>query len=542
MKKLSLLFAIGIICNVATTPIISMNDYSSVEFEDEDDIFDDFDNSGMHYNLEELNSIPRKKVSTRGTYDPVIANAVRAHSGVEELLNQELYLKTSPIRTRNIFDSPMKLHHKLLKEKQKPLSATFFYNATNQKNYTQDSTTINSYVDIENMDRVDILEQLLGDSFDIGESLKNISPAKVQEKRMGILFQSHHDYNNWSIDFELPLYYTERNLFFTEKEKSALYDSPLLATFSRASADDEWKLAQEHFISDQFGFGDLKIKLLHTKMLFPIKTKENISFSLGGFLIIPSSFAIKKGLIGTYFEQNNDKPSIDIGNLELHSLTNKNKEELATFFMGAIDKLSSNILHTPLGNKRHITAAINGNLDWKLASPWSMNIDYALEVPFPANEQRFYRRLESSDTFTTEFNAVKEDDALLVVFANKKLQDMFYPDVYKTTVFPGIILNSTTTFSFKTENNWNLNTGYNFWYQGEEHLSNIQTTSELKTNLDIDNATAESASQVKLFARMHRMFEGPQYLWSLSAYADMTVWNSGIGNDITVGLSVDYKF
>lgn len=519
----------------------------SNDFDDDDD---DFFEVGTNPFDDEPDEETKKSLAKKVPKDVKSINgwnvAIQGQAKARNLLHSDLFLKSSPIRHRNITTFPINLNY-LYKHDICDLSATLFFNKTNAKNFTQTSTTLNSYALLENNPIADVLEELatqygIASKFNIGESLQLLAPAKVQEHNLGILFQLDRTHNDWTFDLQIPLLYAERNLFLTDEEKNALYGSALAQIIGSSGDLDEWEIAKQHFISDQIGIGDLKFRFMKQ-----IACDWRGNTLLGGFISLPTAFAIKKGVIGTHFQQNNDRAPLPLEEINpdptaAANLTDKNKEDLANFFSAASDHLMANILHTSLGNKGHINLGLTASCDWYINDAWSMNSNYALEIPIPAKEKRFFIKHQTQEGFDKKYNEAKAVDALSVVnFARNELKDRLFPLVYNSFVFPGVILNSITHFS-RSFGTWNCNAGWNFWYQGAEKDISIDAPITELPYLDIKNAFAASASQFKIFGKIHHIFETKQYQWSLSLYGDATIWNSGIGNDFTLGLSVDYIF
>lgn len=549
--KHKILLSLGLL---ACSPNFFVSNVHANDFmEETDDDFFDFDNDeDIHIddNLKEQTRSFSSSTPTRSITGNFAAWRVAfSHADVKPVLYTNIYLKSHSIPTRSIQTYPLGLHY-LYKQETSCLSASFFLNRTSKKNFTSSNTTLDSYIDLKNGELPDILDKAAragggaGTMFNIGESLGLAAPAKVQEHRFGVLLQADRYYKNWHIDMQLPFLYSERNLFFTDREKDALYDSALVGLIGSSDNISEWEIAKRHFILDKIGFGDFSLKA--TTEIF---INSDGCLELGGFATLPTNFAIKKGIIGTHFTPTNNHPALGLCDINPNAaqLTDANKAQLKNFFSAAMDHLSANILQAELGNKRHITFGALGNFDWYINDAWTMNSNYEFGISLPSTEQRFYIQSITKDEFETKFAAAKalgtaaEKNQAVTELAEEQITNRLFPLVYDTKVFPGFNINGTTHFA-RTFKNYNFNFGWNWWYQSKEKLYNISAPASKLATIDIENATTPSTSQFKLFGKVHHNYESKNHIWSLSLYTDVTLWNSGIGNDFTLGASLDYKF
>ena len=377
-------------------------------------------------------------------------------------------------------------------------------------------------------------------SCEVTISLKLFYPGKVVEIRTGFLVESHIDLDRWNLNIQLPLQYVARAFYLTPAERELVFNSDLAKLFETANDIDQDQFYFENFYVDQFGMGDLKFKAM-----YQIQQTPHLNVYLGGFAIFPIATPFQQGIYGTWFEQNNERAYLDLRTIDPLAVTVQNQDDVADFFMAALDKLNSNILYPLLGNNGHVVLAPSCNFDWYFADNWKFCSDDSFEIPLRAYEQRFYKAIQSNGSFITEYNELSNNylndlpgaaDSF-VLFANQKIQDMFFPFVYNTLVLPGLIINSTNQFVL-FHDTWNVQFGGNYWYQAKEQI----TAPIAPENYAIAVVPASSAAQGKVFGKFNYNFDCQNNCWSLSGYTDITVWNSGMGNDYTLGLSLDCKF
>lgn len=545
--KNKILLSLGLL---ACSPNFFVSQVHAVEFADQsDDDFFDFDNDDdIHLDdsqkqvTRSISSGPTR--STAGNYAQW--RIAFSNADVQKVLYTDIYLQSHRLPYRFLHTYPLGKHSQF-KQEEARFSSSFFFNKTSKKNFTSSSTTLDHYIDLKDGQLPDVLDKAAkagggaGTMFNIGESLALVAPAKVQEHRFGVMLQLDRYYKDWHIDLQLPFAYVERNLFFTQREKDALYDSALVGLIGSNDNVSEWEIAKRHFILDKIGFGDLHIQA--KKEIF---TNADGSLELGGFATIPTAFAIKKGVIGTHFTPSNDHPKLGLCDIDIMAatLTDANKTQLENYFSAAMDHLSANILQAELGNKHHFSFGGIGSFEWYINDAWSMTSNYELGLTLPATEKRFYIQKISKEDFASKYAAALASanvNQAVTELAEEQITNRLFPLVYDTKVFPGFTINGTTDFA-RTFKNYNFNFGWNWWYQSKEKLYNISAPASKIATIDIENATAPSASQFKLFGRVHHKYESKKHIWSLSLYTDVTLWNSGIGNDFTLGASLDYQF
>ncbi len=551
MKKISALLTLGLVF-YSTADVAVASDFNYLEtamLEDNDDFA--IDDSLNSISLENSNNFTLTRSFRSPTDNAALIYAFFGFindnpAAQNAILNVPIYQQTSPIRNRPILEYPFTLPYGFDLRDNNSLTFQFFYNTCSHKNFTKDSTSLGSYFLLGNPARIaelEFIDDLSGDDnvANLAKALVLFDPATVQENRMGGVLESHVIHNNTVLTVQLPVLYAERNLYLTPSQKAAISISSLGGMLATDGVDEN-DFIYKHIVMDQFGIGDLKFKAM-----YEIHATDTFDIDLGGFVILPTATALKQGMIGTWFDQNNDRAYLDLATIDLSApLTTQNQDDVVDFFLAAIDKLSSNILNCPLGNNGHVVIAPSINFDWYFARHWQFSNDFSLQVPLPGQEQRFYQKVQSQAEFLNNYNAAFEEGAtdpiFFVNYVNTQLQDLFFPYVFPTMVFPGIVFNSTNQIAYEF-NACNFYIGSNFWYQGPEHLKsfpNIQNNQDY--SYEYAQAAAASAAQEKLFAKVSYNLDSTNYSWSLSAYGDITVWNSGIGNDFTLGISVDGKF
>ncbi len=552
MKKISVFLTVGLLfCNENHNLIASHLNYENITTEyDDDDFAIDSDLNNISLANTDYLRTQTKPLTRTGSADLIYAffEEIEGNPAAQNtILNLPIYQKTSPVRNRPILEYPFTLPYGFDLRDNQALSATFFFNTWSHKNFTKDSTTLDSYFLLGNPERaaeLEFIDNLVGEETvdTLSRSLALFNPATIQENRIGGVLESHVIHNNITLNMQLPILYVERNLYLTPTQKSAIEMSSIGGALKTDNNDVEGNnFTYNHIVMDQFGIGDLKFKAMYT-----MHTTDTFDIDLGAFVILPTATALKQGIIGTWFDQNNERAYLDLITIDPLEITVQNQDDIANFFLAAIDKLSSNILHCPLGNNGHVVIAPSINFDWNINRDWKFSNDFSMQVPLPSQEQRYYQKTQSYTEFLTSYNTAYDIGATnpdsFAYFVNDQLQDLFFPYVISTVVYPGAVINSTNQIVYRFDT-CNLYFGSNFWYQAAESLNSLNQNKENQNfSYNYIGAAAASAAQEKIFAKLNYNCESTNYSWSFSAYGDITVWNSGIGQDYTLGLGIDGKF
>lgn len=536
MKKISILLTFGLLCY--TTASIDAHN-QSIDFDDDDCFAIDTDLNDISHNL---NNIDR---STLTRSDNSSALAIYTFFGLMDdpsaVLNTPIYQATSPVRNRPILEYPFALTYGFDNKDKNTLSFMLYANFWDHKHYTKDGTTLNTYFDLGNEERIAqlaIADQALelNTVENLAKSLGLFDPATIEARRMGGLLEAHVAANKWNVMVQLPILYTEQNLHLKPWEKAAIALSPI-GGMLQTDGVDENDFIYDHIVMDQFGIGDIKLKTM-----YQMHTSNTFNLDLGAFIIFPTARALKQGIVGTWFDQNNERAYLNLTTIDPQNITVQNQDDVANFFLGSVNKLASNILNTPLGNGGFVMLAPSINFDWYFARDWQFSNDFSLQVPLPAMQPKFYQQTQTQINFLIDYNqAYNAGPDAFASYVNQEIQNLFFPYVFPTKVFPGIVFNSTNQFVYGYHD-WDFYIGTNFWYQGAESLQKPDILYLQSFQYDYVGAQAASAAQQKLFLKTNWNTQTTNYSWSLSLYGDITIWNCGIGNDYTLGLTVDCKF
>ncbi len=481
---------------------------------------------------------------------------------IPKLLDIPFYLRTNIPYVRNIINYPNFFMFQPLANSQ--LTFDFFYNQAFKKNFTNDTTNscntnnpcagngqrLGSYINIEDGGILNFLETDLPKvasklppdlaplrSIHFPLVLQTLGNARLEERRVGFLMHYLHQFNpKTTLELRMPIFYQIHNLNFTPQEKLTLTNE--FAAFGNNADFDEVAFGRKHFIMDAVGNGTLDFTVNHT-----CYESGDTKLNVGLAFYLPVDCQWATGLYGTNFKPKDIQPILPICQLVTlfpDTILNPGADDIIqNYFLSMIDHLSSAILQCPMGYNQHLALALKVVPYWQ----WSEHVVYSgmyiFEYICPKEESRFFITKQPVP-FSTLFDQAQSNQEKVDLF-EQQLTKTLFPRVFNTQVNPGFVVNTISNLQF-TRHAWDYTIGYNWWYKTGEKLSHIQAPADLLKELEVKKATATSAQQVKLFGKIHRIFTTQKHSISCSFFGDITVFNTNLGNDFSLGISFDKTF
>ncbi|MFI5333123.1 MAG: hypothetical protein ACHQVS_03405 [Candidatus Babeliales bacterium] len=480
-----------------------------------------------------------------------------------KILQNELFLRTNDLNTRDIIYSPL-----FIRQKEDNyyfdsiVGLHLFYNQTHRMNFTKDSTSINSYLAISEPNLLDAIKESVAiiQKLNIGFNIDpiNILPlfdnATIQERKVGLMATMEKNWGRYSLRGIVPLYWVERNLFLTDKEQKAIEQE--LGVLGK---EDQDEFAENHLISDKLGFGD---SLVTFDALILNTDDYKIGTRLGLVATVPTAWAFKKGLKGSNFPKSDAMPQFNFGELFAQVGAQNADEVMQNLLFPVVDHLAANILDVDLGNKGHfgLGGIMRNEIPWRhyVNHPWVHNLKWtsslSLQYMFPNKEKRYYIQKSdvaafdalnlnnrSIDEIQEQILADPEYAEQVVNLLQTEFVETLYPFVFKTSVFPGVVFQWTPRLMYEGRR-LGFDAGADFWIQGPEHLRNINKTPQCPTDLNIDIATKPTAYQTKVLASLFYTGYRDTHDIVVSLNGDKTIQSSGIGKDFTVTLNIEANF
>jgi len=416
--------------------------------------------------------------------------------GIDELLSQDLYLKTHTILKRPVTSLPIfEVFHT-----QHICQDWFFkfhiFGTQARAFYTNNSPFINSFLALSDPAYLEKLKKLKEvTNIDFEEALELFRCAKKDERRIGLLIQTFKNFNNFSFEFSIPFFYQEYNYFLTPEERENILNSSFFIDSSTKVEEDKLR---QHAVSDKFGFGDAKIRLG-----FMTLKRHNLCAKIGIQSTIPIAFPFKKGIIGSFFKSKIVRPGINLRDvIQLQAVDTEAFDKWSSIFgMQVLNWLSAIVLDSPLGNYGHFGLGLFFEPNIKIDEGFSLKAKASAEYLFPALEERFFLTVKNPADFDHEKflrdrdneEAAKKD----VLFLSEQVIETLFPRLVTAEIAPGFQIQITIAPQFRL-NDWNFSIGYDFWYQQKEKVNFV--FSPLANSFNIPKGTKSKAFQNKIFA------------------------------------------
>lgn len=492
---------------------------------------------------------------TRATNPTVILNALLSVNAIA-ILEQNLYLRSNPLHTRDILDSPLFEPHPSFYNDDSVIGFHTFFTQTFDCDFVKDKHRLRFYIALSEPTLIDALENSVAQvkelfasdafNFNIKEVFNLFKHGTIEERRLGAMIHLQRRWKHFNFFCLLPFYYRERNFQYTPAEKKLI---------EKEFGTSDPHFIKDHLVADALGIGDTRIEFDGS-----IYKSKKAEFRIGIESTLPTAWTFKKGIYGNHFPKKCSQPSFDLNIffdlVEDGIQTGESQEAfnlITSFVLGALDRLSANLLDPALGNNGHfgigffvrsktqLSAFFNNSWSDKVTWNWRASIEYLsgkelkrMFIKFPDPAEFNKRDFETTDeTLAQEY----------VDFLEEQLVNQFYPPFLEALVHPGFIFRSTNSFTYFPKR-LGITIGSDFWYQTKEtfEINNIDASPSMINALKIYTAKHVNAYQAKIFAHLLWKIERPKRDWILSLNGDWTWMNYGIGNDWSIGFNFETHF
>lgn len=433
----------------------------------------------------------------------------------------------------------------------------FFYNQTLKQYFTAHSPFIGSYIQLNrNSDFFQELELdglLTEDQLKFPEVIELFSTIKLQERRCGFILGGHKKHNNFAFTIEVPFYWLEQNFFITQDEVDRIQGAPLFQNAGAGNDESGTKaFFMKHLVSTKFGIGDLELLGEYTGV-----QTDCSNLTVGARFIAPTAAAIDGRrselwfgdilLFGGRFCLSAPPYPFDFYEIFKLVLCAPPSEEtkakqaaydIATnFAVGALDKLTANVADMPLG-QRHFSLGPTLEYTYQAGTRTSIVTKGILEYFFPRKETRLFLVNLPAIDFVRNYSNPEDDPVVAdenMAFINEQFINTFYPTPACVKVHPGISAEWYIAAVYDSRGA-HAEFGYDFWFQGKEHIT--ANTYTQARHLNIDKGIKPWAYQSKLFVKII----GNCNNWHLGLQTDITVDSRGIGKDVTLAANYTMDF
>ncbi|OQA36308.1 MAG: hypothetical protein BWY54_00118 [Candidatus Dependentiae bacterium ADurb.Bin331] len=451
------------------------------------------------------------------------------------ILEQDLYLRTNPPNDRAILDYPAFYFPYCIPQNWQ-FTGQLWFNITPRVALFNDEFMLRDYLAFENKNLIAQLDALAFD-INIPKILSLLGDTEVEERRAALMGWFARRRGNWYIQWKTPIAYVERNFNLDEQEQAQI--SQELTALVGDTFDFE-TFKKEHLISDKLGLGDSRMTAGYTFVEQPL-----LWLNAGFLATIPTAFAFTKGIFGSHFPKNSTNPPFDlleILNLVVAGEIKQVQEIGVTFLLGALDKLSANLLDSEIGNGGHFGLGFFMDKRLYVTPRFSFDTHAEFEYLLPAMEKRFYINRKNPAEFARLLNPDLLECEEDIAFIQQQLIETLFPRVFDTLIFPGVLLKFSTGGHILISPKTDLIIGYDLWWQQQERLGRIIATGNEEALARREIATKPAAIQNKLFMTATYEHNGDNGDWCISINVDKTFLSTGIGSDVSASFRVEYLF
>lgn len=527
---------------------------ADIEFDELPSIEDLNENrSDLELSLEDIDSnlleaAIQSRPATRESSPSDILELLYTQTHLNRILKCDLYCWTYPLPTRNIITYPSILN---FTPRQSQAGFSFFYQQTT--NMFPWCSNIGGYInlfDLSLMREID-LEIARERNIDIPKTISLFKNARVEQRRVGFLFDLWKKYKRFNFGLELPFYAVERNYNLPEEDILEIKSSDVFESSDNPEAEE--KAIHQYVLETRIGLGDLRLSLG-----FDAINTDCCRIVLGTKLTFPTSTTFASGFIGSDFMKKVQRCYLNLETL-IENFTSDNQQlkdqaaaDATCFGIKGVNQLGALLLATQLGENKRFQIA--GYIE-----P-TIRIDDQVTVfgSFRANwmEPKYVSRfiLENVacslfDDSNFDINLFPEDQKeqlseQALLFLNNRLQNWIFPCCYRVKLRAQEEYQFIVAALINFTGNWKVTLGYDFWYKKGESACIVQQNGSIinQNRIKLDRALQPYTSQNKIFLKFEyaKFKESHNFLFSFGA--DLPLVSTNIGDDYTGFLKFEWIF
>ncbi|CDK30915.1 hypothetical protein [Candidatus Babela massiliensis] len=471
------------------------------------------------------------------------------------ILRQNLYLYTNgPIKRRSLLDEPS-LRDYCLDHCMWHVVAHPFYNWTPRVPFIRNCEFVNSYINLTNQNVINEVMNTLevtgcSTSIDVPGILGLFNNIKLQQHRAGVMFSGCTSFDRLSLTLRAPIYYLLEHYYLSPAEIEAIENAPYFTNEEAYpeniyALDDVKTFGKRHLISDKAGIGDMRFDAL-------LKVYDNdiLGVWFGLAATFPTAGNFIKGVLGTKHRHSNKIPEFNIKKLfDLYlcpSTTEGIREagniisEITTeFLVGILDRLSTILINTPLGNGGHFGIGPHLDIALKFNNHWLLHTYGAFQGFASKYEVKYFLTRKCNEDFNRDYRdeATAEEN---LRFLNDQIIHTFYPTPIKINVHPRFDLRVAESLECDYAK-WHGLIGLDYWYQAKAKFGCV---SKLKDRFFIEKNIDFSAQQLKVFLNFgyRSITLCDKVFWDLEFTGDKDIWSNNVGSSLTVAFRLTLDF
>ncbi len=463
------------------------------------------------------------------------------------LLREDIYKKTTgPVTRRSLLDMPA-LTPDFFDADCWLLTADFFLNFSPKVFFTKDSAFLSSYIALNNQNVINSIADSLFPNANVPELFGSLGRIKLQQYRAGIMVGVARHYPCWTFTARIPLYYLLENFFLDDEEIDRIKNNPFFRDddggLGNTAENEVRRFILKHLVSDRIGIGDSRVTALLRN-----DCSDNCTVWFGLQSTIPTARDIDRGLIAGEFDPLEQIPYFNLQGLGNTLLCNDNealsdatlRRELTEGLTEVLDRLSTILINTPLGNGKHFGFGPEVDVKWYLNEYFSMQSYASLQAYTPHRANRFYLIEKTPEDFDRDWRDTSMTGENLVTL-NRLIVQTLFPVGVRTTIHPGIRFQFNHSVLYKSEH-WDLSLGFDYWYFGEEKQQLLLPVVPFNLPLVQRKGCRPAAQQGKIIGNIGYFNQAECYDWNFGLNFDATVFNTGIGRNYTISFRLGLEF
>jgi len=477
-----------------------------------------------------------------------VLNLLFTQTHANAILKNDLYCYTFPLATRNIITYPSLLS---FTPRQSYIGFNIFYQKTT--NMFPWCSNIEGYIALFNptlMREID-LEIAHENNIDIPKTISLFKNARVEQQRIGFLFNIWKKFYWLNIGLELPFYFIEKNYNLPEEDIQEIESADVFE--SSENEKTEKAAIYKYVLETRIGLGDARLSLG-----LDLINKDRYHFVLGTKITFPTAATLKSGFIGSDFKRIIQRCYLDIETFIENIISdNQNNKDQAinnakSFGIQAVNQLGALLLSTKLGEDKRFQIGIYAEPTFRVDEQITLLGSFRANWIEPRIVSRFIlEQVNCSDFDDANFDPDEfppsEKEVLshnALVFLSNRLRNWLFPCCYHIKLKTQQEFQATVAARLNFTDNWKLLIGYDYWHKQQEYARVVRLNGK-QTNLNcikLNRALLPKLSQHKIFTKIEYTKFKKSHNFVFTFGADLPLLSKNIGDDYTGFIKFEWTF
>jgi len=541
---------LGIFCLLLIPNRVIQTADDFIDFDSEQYSLED---SGIEIDLDDidqslLDAAAQNTGTTREGEASDVLDLLFEQAHANKILKNDLYRYTFPLATRNIITYPSLLS---FTPRRSNVGFNIFYQQTT--NMFPWCNNIEGYVALFEptfMREID-LEIARENNVDIPKMLKLFKNARVEQRRVGFLFDLWKKFDWFNIGLEFPFYAVEKNYNLPIEDIQEIESSDVFE--SSENEKTEKAAIYRYVLETRIGLGSTRLTLG-----FDLANKDRFRMVVGTKLTFPTSATLKSGFIGSDFKRIVQRCYLDLETFieDITSSSQSDKDQALNnakaFGVQSVNQMSALLLATKLGEDKRFQIGFYVEPTIRVDEQLTLFASFRANWMEPKTVSRFIlEHVNCSDfddaNFDTNLFPTSQKEQMshdAIVFLNNRARNWLFPCCYNVKLKNQRELQLTTAALFRFTDNWNLVIGYDYWHKQQE-CARIVKLGGKPANLNcikLDRALLPNLSQQKIFTKVEytKFKESHNFVFTFGG--DLPLLSKNIGDDYTCFVKFEWSF